>query len=208
MTEFLERRIYYTNEGNEIHVNVLIKRLDAKGVEVDIAAKEMYVCHGYTQLASREDYLNPNASDHKVILTAEYDEIDKTGNVIKTYKNMENILKDDYIKLDVNQDEALSLAKEDSKIKIIGVWLDSEGKVGHSAIVNPQATYSDYPFIAKFGDKEFEAVNTGQKKNSEYNEQTFTFGGFYQYTGDKQIDISTVKGKTNLSSDEVKSKIE
>ena len=146
----------------------------------------------------------PDASNHKVQLTAEYEDKDKAGNVIKTHKNMENLLKYDYIKLDVSPDEALSLAKDN---KIIGVWLNSEGKAGHSAIVDPKAKYSNYSFIAKFGTEEFDGVNTGQNKNSVYSGETFTFGGYYQYKGDKQIDISTENGKTNASSDEVKSKI-
>jgi RHS repeat-associated protein len=204
ITEYYERRVYYTNEGNEIHVNTLIKRVDKDDVEIEISASEKYICHGYTQLASREDYLNPDKSKHKTLLTAEYNEYDEDGGKINTYQNMNNILADDYEKLDVDVEEAMELSKNN---KIVAIFNDSEGKAAHSALVNPNSEYSNYPFIAKFGETPFKPNPSGWNQNSVYNNEKLTFDGFYQYKGDHEIDIETENGYTDLSNKEVKDKV-
>ncbi len=216
-TNYYEWRTYYTNEGREIKTKTLVGIIDAKGVAMEVKTSQLYNCNGYTQFASIDNVNNPDDSKYKTDLGSEYTNY-STGEVTK---NMENILADDYTSL--GYDLASAREKANAGEKVIGVWNHSTGpdvgKVGHSAIVganNPEWG----PFNSKNGPSPFLRLEDGSPMpyagdrmagpwiNPDTEKQeTFEFGGYYLYKGNKTIDIKTVGGKTNMTDYQLKSKI-
>ena len=212
----VENRSYFTNEGKEIRVEAVIEVRNADQTLIDMKQLQ-YNCNGYTHFTSREDPANPSSSNNKLTMSSERTEEEtnhKTGERGPVlYKNTENLLIDDYEKLDDNmtEDQAVGLAQQN---KIIVVYVDSEGKVGHSAVVtskrdgaavymskNQNEPFISHPYtngaISTWGDKDTKEPTT------------LKHGGFYKYKGDKTVENvkTNSKGESKESKKNINQKI-
>lgn len=201
--EKFQIRAYFANDGSKIYVRQSLgiytkstkAGFDENGqtqiIEYDKKIKDKpdeqrYWCHSWTILVSRDSKNDNLKSDlPSEFFINEYDK--ETGETRRIFTKTDNVPQlftegGEYKLIEGGIEQAKDLAK--SKKVVVTFQVSEEGGFNHSGILNPDGTISAKNDRAVQGDFTIESQNQYGK-----------IVKFYEFLGDKKIDIKTNEGK-------------